>query len=222
MQPTSPSRNWDVILMACLFIAGCVTVSVVLPRWQEAHDAPRGLGASVETSTLPADAPILSGTVATIVPSPQQLRAASESYGSGTHGLQAKNYPAAAVDFKKALEKYPAFTEAYAGLADAAGALGDDQAAVLNAQHALDQWANDQTMHVTELTPDAAKAWAHRLLGAALLRRADSELHRHQALLGKMDANRAIFHCKQALAINADDEAARRCAQSASALALHT
>src|SRR3569832_2917820 len=130
MQPTSPSRNWDVILMACLFIAGCVTVSVVLPRWQEAHDAPRGLGASVETSTLPADAPILSGTVATIVPSPQQLRAANESYGSGAHELQAKNYPAAAVDFKKALEKYPAFTEASAGLADAAGARGGGQVVV--------------------------------------------------------------------------------------------
>src|SRR3569832_2648603 len=110
MQPTSPSRNWDVILMACLSIAGCVTVSVVLPRWQEAHDAPRGLGASVETSTLPADAPILSGTVATFVPSPQQLRAASESYGSGSHGLLAMNFPAAAVDFIMSLEKYPAFS----------------------------------------------------------------------------------------------------------------
>src|SRR3569832_2512888 len=222
MQPTSPSRNWDVILMACLFPAGRAPARAAPPRRPAAPAAPRGPGASVETSTLPADAPILSGTVATIVPSPQQLRAANESYGSGAHELQAKNYPAAAVDFKKALEKYPAFTEAYAGLADAAGALGDDQAAVLNAQHALDQWANDQTLHVTDLTPDAAKAWAHRLLGAALLRRADSELHRHQALLGKMDANRAIFHCKQALAINADEEAARRCAQTASALALHT
>src|SRR3569623_3088399 len=119
--------------MACLFIAGCVTVSVVLPRWQEAHDAPRGLGASVETSTLPADAPILSGTVATIVPSPQQLRAANESNGSGAHELQAKNYPAAAVEFKKALEKSPAYADAYAGLADAAGALGDNQNAVLTA-----------------------------------------------------------------------------------------
>ena len=222
MQPTSSSPNWDVILMACLFIAGCLTVSVILPLWQEAHDAPHGMGTSVQVSAPAGDTPTPSGTVATIVPSPQQLRAASESYETGAQKLQAKNYQAAAVDFKKALEKYPAFTEAYAGLADAAGALGDDQAAVLNAQHALDQWANDQTMHVTELTPDAAKAWAHRLLGAALLRRADSELRRQQALLGKMDANRAVFHCKQALTINADDEAARRCAQSASALALRT
>src|SRR3569623_2801747 len=136
MQPTSPSRNWDVILMACLFIAGCLTVSVILPRWQEAHDAPRGMGASVEMSALPADAPLASGTVAPIVPSPQQLRGASQSYERGAHELRAKNYPAAAVDFKKALEKYPAFTDAYAGLADAAGALGADQAAVLTARPA--------------------------------------------------------------------------------------
>src|SRR3569623_3500111 len=153
MQPTSPSRNWDVILMACLFIAGCLTVSVILPRWQEAHDAPRGMGASVEMSALPADAPIASGTVATIVPSPPQLRGASQSYESGAHELQAKNYPAADVEFRKALEKYPAFTEAYAGLADAAGALGNDQAAVHNAQHALEQWANDQTLHEPDHTP---------------------------------------------------------------------
>src|SRR3569623_778967 len=101
MQPPSPSLNWDLIQMAFLYNPVCQTESVILLRWQEAHDAPRGMGASVERSALPADAPIASGTVATIVPSPQQLRCASQSYESGAHELRAKNYPAAAVDFKK-------------------------------------------------------------------------------------------------------------------------
>src|SRR3569832_402921 len=165
---TRPPRDWDVIAVASLFIAGCLIVSIVLPLWPHGQEA-------VPAAGEPAAEIVQSAP--TIVPSPQQLHAAGEAYGQGTRALRDKH-----------------FTEAYVGLADAAIAVGDTQAAVLNAQHALDLWTNDQTLHVNELTPDGALAWAHRLLGTALLRRADGELREQKSLLGKMDANRALFH----------------------------
>ena len=202
--------------MICLFVAACITVSLLLPRWQQEQHTERSHNADAYlTAALPVAA-------ATIAPSPHQRDAAGEAYARGASELKAKNYPAAAVYFKKALEKYPTFTEAYAGLAEAADAVGDDQAAVLNAQHALDQWAGDQIMHVVDLTPATGSASAHRVLGAALLRRADAELHLQQALIGKMAANRAAFHCRQAISLDAAGNVARRCAEHATALASST
>jgi len=206
---TRPPRDWDVIAVASLFIAGCLIVSIVLPLWPHGQEA-------VPAAGEPAAEIVQSAP--TIVPSPQQLHAAGEAYGQGTRALRDKHYTEAATDFKKALERYPAFTEAYVGLADAAIAVGDTQAAVLNAQHALDLWTNDQTLHVNELTPDGALAWTHRLLGTALVRRADGELREQKSLLGKMDANRALFHCRQALSLQQNDANAQRCAKTASDL----
>lgn len=211
LKPKSrPSRDWDLIVIACLFIVGCLTVSIGLPLWQSGHE---------EIAVTKEETPEIAQSSPTILPSPQQVNAASEAFGEAARALRAKQYSEAAAGFKKALERYPAFTEAYVGLADASIALGDTQAAVLNAQHALDLWTNDQTLHVNELTRDEALAWAHRLLGTALLRRADGELREQKSLLGKMDTNRALFHCKQALSLQHDDSNAQRCTEAATALA---
>lgn len=212
MTPTTPKRDWDVILVTALFIAGCLAVSLLLPRWQP----PRVMKLEpIAVAASPAAAP---QTPIDFTPTPQQQRAAVAAYHRGMDALQAARYGAAATEFKTALEKYPAFTEAYAGLAEAAIALGQHQAAALNAQHALDLWRRDKSVHVTGLATAAAEAWAHRLLGAALLDISANELRTQQLQLGHMNANRALFHCRQALLLNQADAPARACARSAAEL----
>lgn len=201
-----PARDWDVILVASLFIAGCLAVSIGLPLWHSEHE---------KTVMTRVAAPEFRRSAPPIVPSPQQIRAASAAFGQGTLELQTGHYSEAAGHFKKALERHPTFTEAYLGLADASFTLGDTQAAVLNAEHALDLWTNDQTLHVDHFTREQVLSWAHRLLGTSLLRRTEGALRKQPSDLEKIDVSRALFHCRQALSLGHDDIEAQRCVQAA-------
>src|SRR3569832_1771315 len=128
---TRPARDWDVIAVAGLFIAGCLIVSNDLPLWPHGQEA-------VPAAGEPAAEIVQSAP--TIVPSPQQLNAAGEAYGQGTRALRDKHYTEAATDFKKALERYPAFTEAYVGLAVVVFAVGVSLAVVFFALLAFVLW----------------------------------------------------------------------------------
>src|SRR3569832_2436993 len=135
---TRPPRDWDVIAVASLFIAGCLIVSIVLPLWPHGQEAAPAAGEPA--AEIVQSAP-------TIVPSPQKLHAAGEAYGQGTRALRDKLYTEAATDIKKALERYPAFTEAYVGLADAAIAGGGARAAGRGARRARGRGAGGRTLH---------------------------------------------------------------------------
>ncbi|MEK7323233.1 MAG: hypothetical protein AABZ84_09160 [Pseudomonadota bacterium] len=207
---TGGHRDWDLIAAMLFFIACCLLVSLVLPYRH--YGVPAG-HAAAEQLPAPRPAPIA------LVTSPQQKNAALAAYREGMQALRADHYPAALIAFKKALEKFPGFAEAYIGLGEANHFLGDDQAAALNAQHGLDEITADQTAFVPDLDRQAARAWAHRVLGTALLRRAERELDQHEHLLAKMAANRARFHCQQALALGHGDSLAEGCTETAAALA---
>lgn len=129
----------------------------------------------------------------------------------------AKNYSTAAA-FKKALEKYPAFTEAYTGLADASMALGEEQAAVTNAQHALDQLSSDNTSHVPGLTPEAGAAWPTACWVRRCCAGPMASCVCNSRCSGKW-MQTALFHCKQALSFDASDAPARHCRDAATRLA---
>lgn len=199
-------RDWDLIAAAIFFIACCLIVSLVLPY--------RHAGAGADK---PAVEPVSASRPALIalIVTPEQKSAALTAYRQGMLALRAADYPAASLAFKKALEKFPSLAEAYIGLGEANHFLGDDQAAALNAQHGLDELAADRTVSAPDLNIKAAEAWAHRVLGMALLRRAENELNRNEASLGKMEANRARFHCQQALALDRGDAAAEDCEKTA-------
>ncbi len=207
---TRRHHNWDLIAAMIFFIACCLVVSVVLPYRH--YNAPPG-HAAAEQLAASRPPPII------LVTTPQQKSAALAAYQEGVQALRAAHYPAALAAFKKALEKFPAFAEAYIGLGETNHHLGDDQAAALNAQHGLDELTAHQITFAPDLDPKAAEAWAHRVLGTALLQRAERELDQHDDLLGKMEANRARFHCQQAFALNLGDTLAEGCTKTAASLA---
>ena len=210
---TPPRTDWDLILAALFFLAACLIVSLVLPHWHASADTARHAADEHGASARPA--PLV------LVTTPEQKRLALAAYRRGTQSLRDGAYPAAADAFKKALEKFPGFAEAYIGLGEASQRLGENQPAALNAQHALDQLAADPAALASGLEIEAVRAWAHRVLGTALLEQAEAALGQHDALLGKMNARRAGFHCEQAFSLDRRDGSARACADGAAALA-HT
>ena len=203
-------RDWDLIVAAIFFITCCLTVSLVLP-YRHTGVASGHPAAEQVSGSRPALIPL--------VVTPQQKSMALAAYRQGMQALRAAHYPAALAAFKKALEKFPAFAEAYIGLGETNHYLGDDQAAALNAQHGLDELTAHQITFAPDLDRKAAEAWAHRVLGTALLQRAERELDQHDDLLGKMEANRAHFHCQQAFALNLGDTLAEGCTKTAASLA---
>ncbi len=206
--PASRHADWDLILVMVCFIAACLTVSLVLPHWHAASQP-----VATVTASTPRPAPI------NLAATPAQKNAALAAYREGMEQLRGRQYQAASAAFKKALEKFPSFAEAYIGLGEANQMLGVHQAAVLNAQHGLDQVMADHAVLLSGLSLAAAQVWAHRILGTALLSQAEGELGRDEDLLGRMDATRASFHCQHVLSLDQADASAQACAKTAAALA---
>lgn len=226
-----PTKNWDLKLAAILFIGTCITVSLILPNWQQ----PAAMTEIYETvpsqlqteNTSPAAAtPAAPSTSvnppANPPPNPELMNAASESYQKGLDLLQAGNFSDAEAEFKKALEKYPNMAEAYTGLADAFSRLGDDKAAETNARHALDQLKLLRPGLPPDLHLKKELAYAHRVLGTALLHLAKSALDSNEETTGRMKALDAASHCSLANVFDQADQDARACAQQAHELSTHS
>jgi tetratricopeptide (TPR) repeat protein len=217
MNQTRTGKDWDLKLAAVLFIGTCATMSLILPNWpsspqagaaQDAAPAPRPASASAPAAFNDVPAPL----------SPAQRQAAQADYRTGMEALHQGRYDAAATQFKKALEKSPELAEAYVGLGDAFLHLQDYQAAQSNARHALTQLKPLGVDQAPDPALNQELAYAHRVLGMALLHLARDALNRQDATTGRMQALEASSHCNLAMVFDNRDQAAHDCVRQAKTL----
>jgi len=222
--PLRPHRRahseWDLNLAALMFIGTCTTMSLVLPNLPPAGEP--GVSAEAAAATvMRAALPSAGATSAAVVltpASPGQRAAALADYRSGLDQLHKGRYDAAATDFKKALEKSPELGAAYIGLGDAYVHLKDYKAAETNARHALSEL---KLLHVGQAPDPALKAqlaYAHQVLGVALLHLARDALDHRQSTISRMQALEAASHCNLATVFERGNQIAQECAKQASAL----
>lgn len=209
MNQTRTVKDWDLRFAAILFIGACATMSLILPNW------PSSPQADTASDAVPVPTAF---EIAPASPSPAQHQAALADYRTGMQALHKGRYDAAATEFKKALEKSAELAEAYVGLGDAFLHLQDYQAAQTNARHALIKL---KPLGVDQ-TPDPALkqelAYAHQVLGMALLHLARDALNRHDDTTGRMQALEASSHCSLATVFDNRDQTAHDCVRQAKAL----
>jgi tetratricopeptide (TPR) repeat protein len=222
------AKNWDLKLAAALFIGTCATMSLVLPNWRdplaETHADPPGMYRTQSQAQAPALATTVIPTALNTPPpvDPQQQESATEHYQKGQSQMRDGKYNAAATEFKKALEQYPDFADAYVGLGDAFIHQGDYQAAETNARHALSELKLLKVGQAPDPHLKKELSYAHQVLGIALLHLAKNALDNHDVASGKMKALEAASHCNLAAVFDQSDDDAHSCAQQAAALNTHS
>ena len=76
-----PPMNWDLKVVAFLFVGTCATVSLILPNWQQPLAKTEAALPAASHAQAQASAPAPSQTRAAItMPNPGQQQAAEESY----------------------------------------------------------------------------------------------------------------------------------------------
>ena len=227
VRTTRPHTNWDLKLAAALFVGTCATMSLILPNWHEPLVGQADTSEVYQAQPRP-QAPVPAPTNhtntmnATPATNPRQQEAATEAYEMAQHQMRGGNYKEAATEFKKALEKFPDYADAYIGLGDAFTHLGDYQAAETNARHALSQLKLLKVGQAPDPHLKKELSYAHEILGIALLHLAKNDLDKHDMTSGKMKALEAASHCNLAAVFDQTDKAAQSCAKQAAALDTHS
>jgi len=216
-----PHSGWDLKLAALLFISTCATMSLILPNLppagQTGVSAEAAAGDGDDTAARPSAG--ANPAPAVLIPaSPEQRAAAQAELRSGLDQLHKGRYEAAAAAFKEALEKSPGLGAAYIGLGDAYVHLGDYKAAETNARHGLSGLNLLQLGRAPDPALKAQLAYAHQVLGVALLHLARDALDHQQSTISRMQALEAASHCNLATVFERGNQIAQACAKQASAL----
>lgn len=141
-----------------------------------------------------------------------------DNYQRGQKYLESGRYDEAAAAFIQSLEKIPDLSRAYIGLGDAYTHLNNNKAAEINARHALSQLNNRSTGNKDDALITKDIAYAHRVLGMALLNQALTAIKSNDFPGGSMLAKDAASQCDLAVTLNQTDNQARLCEHQARTL----
>lgn len=202
-------RHWDVWITSGVFACACLTVAGVLPS----------LAPPFDDHAREVRRPLIMDMPAGHATSANRRAVAIEAYRNASAYMEDKKFMQAAAQFKMALEKAPAFAEAYAGLGEAMARMDNTTGAELNAMHAIDLLRNGNPPTLEGVNTDAALDHAYRILGEALLARARDHYSKQNEKLAKVESRRAAAACEQAAHFDPTDGIARSCLKEASKLA---